>query len=52
MLGEIIAIIFAFLSAWLISRLITPFGQLADLFAEIGKDGGDLTRRLDDSRQD
>lgn len=52
MVGVIIAIIFAFLSTWLISRLIAPFGQLADMLAEIGKGGGDLTRRLDDSRQD
>jgi methyl-accepting chemotaxis protein len=52
MVGVIIAIIFAFLSTWLISRLIAPFGQLADMLAEIGKGDGDLTRRLDDSRQD
>ncbi|HCM46162.1 MAG TPA: methyl-accepting chemotaxis protein [Colwellia sp.] len=52
MVGVIIAIIFAFLSTWLISRLIAPFGQLADMLAEIGKGGGNLTRRLDDSRQD
>jgi len=52
MMGIIIAIISAFVSTWLISRLIAPFGQLADMLAEIGKGGGDLTRRLDDSRQD
>ncbi|PKG81079.1 methyl-accepting chemotaxis protein [Colwellia sp. 75C3] len=52
MMGLIIAVIFAFVSTWLISRLIAPFGQLADMLAEIGKGGGDLTRRLDDSRQD
>ncbi|PKI14809.1 methyl-accepting chemotaxis protein [Colwellia sp. 12G3] len=52
MMGLIIAVIFAFVSTWLISRLIEPFGQLADMLAEIGKGGGDLTRRLDDSRQD
>lgn len=52
MVGVIIAIIFAFLSTWLISRLIVPLGQLADMLAEIGKGGGDLIRRLDDSRQD
>jgi methyl-accepting chemotaxis protein len=32
--------------------LIAPFGQLAEMLAEIGKGGGDLTRRLDDTRQD
>ena len=52
MMGLIIAVISAFVSTWLISRLIAPFGQLADMLAEIGKGGGDLTRRLDDSRQD
>ncbi len=52
MMGIIIALISAFVSTWLISRLIAPFGQLADMLAEIGKGGGDLTRRLDDSRQD
>jgi len=52
MMGVIIAVISAFVSTWLISRLIAPFGELADILAEIGKGGGDLTRRLDDSRQD
>jgi methyl-accepting chemotaxis protein len=52
MMGVIIAVISAFVSTWLISRLIAPFGQLAEMLAEIGKGGGDLTRRLDDSRQD
>ncbi|WP_019026914.1 methyl-accepting chemotaxis protein [Colwellia piezophila] len=52
MMGIIIAIISALVSTWLISRLIAPFSQLADMLAEIGKGGGDLTRRLDDSRQD
>jgi methyl-accepting chemotaxis protein len=52
MMGLIIAVISVIVSAWLISRLIAPFGQLADMLAEIGKGGGDLTVRLDDSRQD
>lgn len=52
MMGVIIAVISAFVSTWLISRLVAPFGELADILAEIGKGGGDLTRRLDDSRQD
>ena len=52
MMGLIIAAISALVSTWLISRLIAPFGQLADMLAEIGEGGGDLTRRLDDSRQD
>lgn len=52
MMGIIIAVISAFVSTWLISRLIAPFSHLADILAEIGKGGGDLTRRLDDTRQD
>ncbi|GAW96154.1 MULTISPECIES: methyl-accepting chemotaxis protein [Colwellia] len=52
MMGLIIAVISALVSTLLISRLISPFGQLADMLAEIGEGGGDLTRRLDDSRQD
>jgi len=52
MMGVIIAVISAFVSTWLISRLIAPFSELADILAEIGKGGGDLTRRLDDTRQD
>jgi methyl-accepting chemotaxis protein len=52
MMGVIIVVISAFVSTWLISRLIAPFSQLAEMLAEIGKGGGDLTRRLDDSRQD
>ncbi|WP_435274566.1 methyl-accepting chemotaxis protein [Psychrobium sp. nBUS_13] len=51
-MGVIIAIISALVSTWLISRLIAPFSQLAEMLAEIGKGGGDLTRRLDDTRQD
>ncbi len=51
-MGIVIAVISVLASTWLISRLIAPFGQLADMLAEIGKGGGDLTRRLDDSRQD
>ncbi|MCP4326754.1 MAG: methyl-accepting chemotaxis protein, partial [Alteromonadales bacterium] len=52
MMGIIIAVISAFVSTWLISRLIAPFGELANILADIGKGGGDLTRRLDDTRQD
>ncbi len=52
MMGLIIAVISAFVSTWIISRLIAPFSQLAEMLDEIGKGGGDLTRRLDDSRLD
>ena len=52
MIGLVIAVIFVLLSAAVIHRLIAPFGQLAEMLEQIGKGGGDLTRRLDDSRHD
>lgn len=51
-MGLIIAVIFVLISAVLIHRLIAPFGQLAEMLEQIGKGGGDLTQRLDDSRHD
>lgn len=52
LIGGIIAVISAVVSTLLISKLVSPFGHLAALLQEIGQGGGDLTRRLDDSRQD
>ncbi len=52
LIGSVIAVISAVVSTLLISKLVSPFGRLAELLQEIGQGGGDLTRRLDDSRQD
>ena len=51
-MGLIIAILFMVISAWLINRLISPFGELANMLAAIGDGEGALTLRLDDSRHD
>ncbi|MPY23724.1 methyl-accepting chemotaxis protein [Shewanella psychropiezotolerans] len=51
-MGLIIAILFMVISAWLINRLISPFGELANMLEAIGDGDGDLTIRLDDSRRD
>jgi len=51
-MGIVIAAIFMAISAWLINRLISPFGQLAQMLEAIGKGDGDLTQRLDESKHD
>ena len=51
-MGLVIAAIFIPLSAWSINRLLSPFVHVALLLENIGKGGGDLTQRLDDSRHD
>ncbi|WP_075764279.1 methyl-accepting chemotaxis protein [Photobacterium proteolyticum] len=51
-MGLVIAVIFIPLSAWSINRLLSPFVHVAQLLENIGKGGGDLTQRLDDSRHD
>ncbi|MCW8328790.1 methyl-accepting chemotaxis protein [Photobacterium sp. SDRW27] len=48
----IIAVIFIPLAAWSTNRLLSPFARVAQLLEDIGKGGGDLTQRLDDSRHD
>ena len=52
LMGLIIAVVIALFSTWFINILISPFGQLAEMLEQIGKGGGDLTLRLDDSRHD
>ncbi|WDE10807.1 methyl-accepting chemotaxis protein [Thalassomonas haliotis] len=51
-MGLVIAVISVVVSGGVIHRLIAPFGQLAEMLEQIGKGGGDLTQRLDDSRHD
>ncbi|PCI60434.1 MAG: chemotaxis protein [Gammaproteobacteria bacterium] len=51
-IGIVIAGIFMVISAWLINRLISPFGELAQILETIGQGGGDLTLRLDESKHD
>ncbi|WP_076409982.1 methyl-accepting chemotaxis protein [Shewanella sp. UCD-KL12] len=51
-MGLIIALLFMVISAWLINKLISPFGELAKMLEDIGEGEGDLTIRLDDTRSD
>ncbi|MCW8335765.1 methyl-accepting chemotaxis protein [Vibrio paucivorans] len=47
-----IAVIYTPIAAWITNKLLAPFAQVATLLEDIGKGGGDLTQRLDDSRHD
>ncbi|MGF1754703.1 methyl-accepting chemotaxis protein [Vibrio makurazakiensis] len=47
-----IAAIYIPIAAWATNKLLSPFVQVAELLEGIGKGGGDLTQRLDDSRHD
>jgi methyl-accepting chemotaxis protein len=51
-IAVIIAAIFIPLSIFFIKKLLSPFEEVGVLLEEIGQGGGDLTRRLDDSRED
>jgi len=51
-IGIVIAGVFMVISAWLINRLISPFGQLAQILEGIGQGEGDLTQRLNDKKHD
>jgi len=51
-MGIVIALFFMAVSMWLINQLLSPFGELAKMLKAIGEGEGDLTLRLDDSRQD
>lgn len=51
-LGLVIAVVFLVIVTVIIKYLISPFSQMAGLLEDIGKGGGDLTIRLDDSRSD
>ena len=48
----LIAVIYTPIAAWATNKLLLPFVEVAELLQQIGKGGGDLTRRLDDSRHD
>ena len=51
-LGLAIAAVFLVVVTFVIKQLISPFSKMAGLLEDIGKGGGDLTIRLDDSRSD
>ena len=51
-MGLVIALVFMLASTWFINLLISPFSELAEMLEGIGQGGGDLTKRLDDTRQD
>ncbi|MCB5361107.1 methyl-accepting chemotaxis protein [Vibrio lentus] len=48
----LIAAIYTPIAAWATNKLLQPFVEVAELLQQIGKGGGDLTLRLDDSRHD
>ncbi|CAH6920660.1 Chemotaxis protein [Vibrio chagasii] len=48
----LIAAIYTPIAAWATNKLLLPFVEVADRLQQIGKGGGDLTFRLDDSRHD
>ncbi|PMG68048.1 chemotaxis protein [Vibrio lentus] len=48
----LIAAIYTPIAAWGTNKLLLPFVEVAELLQQIGKGGGDLTLRLDDSRHD
>ncbi|MCG9630572.1 methyl-accepting chemotaxis protein [Vibrio sp. Isolate30] len=48
----LIAVVYTPIAAWATNKLLLPFVEVAELLQQIGKGGGDLTRRLDDSRHD
>ncbi|WP_228013216.1 MULTISPECIES: methyl-accepting chemotaxis protein [Vibrio] len=48
----LIAAIYTPIAAWATNKLLLPFVEVAELLQQIGKGGGDLTLRLDDSRHD
>jgi methyl-accepting chemotaxis protein len=51
-LGLVIAVFFLVVVTVVIKHLISPFSKMTSLLEDIGKGGGDLTIRLDDSRTD
>lgn len=52
LMALVIAAIYTPIAAWATNKLLFPFVQVAELLEGIGKGGGDLTQRLDDSRHD
>ncbi|WP_244204732.1 methyl-accepting chemotaxis protein [Vibrio rhodolitus] len=51
-IGAIVAIIFICVSAYMAHVLLKPLATTAQLLLQIGSGGGDLTQRLDESRND
>ncbi|KJY81902.1 chemotaxis protein [Vibrio galatheae] len=47
-----VALLFILLSAYMTHLLLKPLSTTADLLLDIGSGGGDLTKRLDESRND
>ncbi|GAB6386552.1 methyl-accepting chemotaxis protein [Stutzerimonas marianensis] len=52
LIGACIALFFLGLVVWLARGLVKPIRQVTQALVEIGGGGGDLTRRLDESRAD
>ncbi|CAH6872602.1 Chemotaxis protein [Vibrio chagasii] len=48
----LIAAIYTPIAAWATNKFLLPFVEVAERLQQIGKGGGDLTFRLDDSRHD
>ena len=51
-IGVVVALLFIVISAYMTNALLKPLSTTADLLLEIGGGGGDLTQRLDESRND
>ncbi|MCG9677811.1 methyl-accepting chemotaxis protein [Vibrio sp. Isolate24] len=51
-IGVVVALLFIVISAYMTNTLLKPLSTTADLLLEIGGGGGDLTQRLDESRND
>nr|WP_253809291.1 methyl-accepting chemotaxis protein [Vibrio sp. RE88] len=51
-IGVVVALLFIVISAYMTNTLLKPLTTTADLLLEIGGGGGDLTQRLDESRND
>ena len=52
LIGIAVALLFLGLVVWLARGLVRPIRQVTQALVEIGGGGGDLTRRLDESRAD
>ena len=52
MVGSAIALAFILLTWWMVSSLINPLHHVAAMLEDIASGEGDLTKRLDDSRND
>ena len=52
LIGVVMAVLFLVFITLVITRLISPFRHMTKLLEAVGQGGGDLTKRLDDSRTD